>query len=75
MLRVPEANLWKWPFFQSGNLPRSLVWANLYFAGINLLPAYPLDGGRILRAFSRAALIPQRPPAARFPSATPSQCS
>jgi Zn-dependent protease len=44
-----SANLWKWPFFQSGNLPRSLVWANLYLAGINLLPAYPLDGGRVLR--------------------------
>jgi Zn-dependent protease/CBS domain-containing protein len=46
-----SANLWKWPFFQSGNLPRSLVWANLYLAGINLLPAYPLDGGRVLRAY------------------------
>ena len=48
---VPGANLWKWPFLQSGNLPRSLVWANLYIAALNLLPAYPLDGGRVLRAF------------------------
>jgi Zn-dependent protease/CBS domain-containing protein len=47
---VAGVNLWQWPFFTSGNLPRSLVWANIYLAGLNLLPAYPLDGGRILRA-------------------------
>jgi len=43
--------LWKWPFLQAANLPRSVVWANLYIAILNLMPAYPLDGGRILRAF------------------------
>ncbi|HTU43411.1 MAG TPA: site-2 protease family protein [Candidatus Aquilonibacter sp.] len=48
---MPEVNLWQWPFFASANLPRSLVWANIYIAGLNLLPAYPLDGGRILRAY------------------------
>jgi Zn-dependent protease/CBS domain-containing protein len=51
VVAVPGAKLWEWPWLQSGNLPRSLVWANLYIAGLNLLPAYPLDGGRILRAF------------------------
>jgi Zn-dependent protease/CBS domain-containing protein len=48
------ADLWKWPFLRVGNLPCSLVWANLYLAILNLMPAHPLDGGRILRAvFSR----------------------
>jgi Zn-dependent protease/CBS domain-containing protein len=52
-------DLWTWPFLKARNLPRSLVWANLYLASLNLLPAYPLDGGRILRAFlSRTLDLP-----------------
>ena len=50
--------LWKWPFLQSANLPRSLVWVNLYLAVLNLMPAYPLDGGRMLRAFFSRTLDP-----------------
>jgi Zn-dependent protease/CBS domain-containing protein len=44
------ADLLKWPFVQVGDLPRSLVWVNVYLAVLNLMPAHPLDGGRILRA-------------------------
>jgi Zn-dependent protease/CBS domain-containing protein len=55
MVMAPGIELWTWPFLFVRNLPRSLVWANLYLAGLNLLPAYPLDGGRVLRAiFSRS---------------------
>jgi Zn-dependent protease/CBS domain-containing protein len=52
---APEIHLWTKPWdLQSSNLPRALVWANLWLGLFNLLPAYPLDGGKILRAiFSR----------------------
>jgi Zn-dependent protease/predicted transcriptional regulator len=53
VLAVAPQKLLVQPLIHSGNLGRSLVWVNVFLGAINLLPAYPLDGGRVLRAWLR----------------------
>lgn len=47
----PAARLWKLPLLNVGDLGASFFRINLFLFGLNLLPAFPLDGGRILRAW------------------------
>ena len=45
----PQIDLFERPWITPTHLLRSAVWMNLLLGAINLLPAAPLDGGRVFR--------------------------
>ncbi|HEV2322388.1 MAG TPA: CBS domain-containing protein [Terracidiphilus sp.] len=46
----PAVPLFSEPFISNGNLLRSMVWMQFFLGALHLLPAYPLDFGRLLRS-------------------------
>jgi len=51
LVSVAQQKLFVSPYIHSGHLGRSLVWINVLLALLNLVPAYPLATGRVLRVW------------------------
>src|ERR1700677_3491820 len=55
MTIAPQINLFERPWMTPTHLLRAAVWVNLLLGVVNLLPASPLDGGRVSRGeFAKA---------------------
>src|SRR5437660_8188359 len=48
---MPHVAIWDKPWITTKSLSRSFFWTNVFLFAFNLLPAFPMDGGRILRAW------------------------
>ena len=48
---MPHVAIWDKPWITTKSLSRSFFWTNVFLFAFNLLPAFPMDGGRVLRAW------------------------
>jgi CBS domain-containing protein/Zn-dependent protease len=48
---APEIKIFASPYIHAGHLARSVVWINAALGLLNLIPAYPLATGRLLRVW------------------------
>ena len=46
---APQVDLWQVRWVTPEHLLRAMVWVNLLLGAVNLLPAWPLDAGRVVR--------------------------